>query len=84
MASMKMGLGRLCLDKGEASIDAMMTPYEKLRSLPDPNQHLKPGITFQQLDDIAQVISDNETAIRLNKAKHQLFTSIDEQEQQAA
>ncbi len=63
---------------------AMMTPYEKLKSLPDANQHLKPGITFEQLDDIAHAISDNEAAIRLNKAKHQLFTSIDEQEQQAA
>ncbi len=63
---------------------AMMTPYEKLKSLPDANQHLKAGITFEQLEDIAHVISDNEAAIRLNKAKHQLFTSIVEQEQQAA
>ena len=62
----------------------MMTPYEKLKSLPDANQHLKPGITFKQLDDIAHAISDNEAAIRLNKAKHQLFKSIVEQEQQAA
>ena len=63
---------------------AMMTPYEKLKSLPNAHQHLKPGITFGQLEDIAHIISDNEAAIRLNKAKHQLFTSIVEQEQQAA
>ena len=62
----------------------MMTPYEKLKSLPNVNQHLKTGITFEQLDDIAHAISDNEAAIRLNKAKHQLFKFIDEQEQQAA
>jgi transposase InsO family protein len=28
----------------------MMTPYDKLKSLPDANQHLKPGITFDSLD----------------------------------
>jgi hypothetical protein len=31
----------------------MTTPYEKLRSLPNARQHLKPGVTVEQLDAIA-------------------------------
>ena len=47
----------------------MMTPYEKLKSLPDAKQYLKPGFTLQQLDDIALAISDNEAAHQLNEAR---------------
>jgi transposase InsO family protein len=53
--------------------EQMMTPYEKLKSLPDPDQFLKPGLSFQSLDDIAYAISDNEAAKRLQEARHQLF-----------
>lgn len=56
----------------------MTTPYEKLKSLPDAEQYLKPGLTFRYLDDMAYAISDNEAAKRLQKARHQLFESIDE------
>ncbi len=56
----------------------MMTPYEKLKSLPNAEQFLKPGLSFQSLDDIAQAISDNEAAERLQEARRQLFESIDE------
>ncbi|MGB5642338.1 MAG: integrase, partial [Gammaproteobacteria bacterium] len=44
---------------------AMMTPYEKFKSLPAAKQYLKPGMTFKQLDDIALSISDNEAANQL-------------------
>ncbi len=64
--------------------NAMMTPYEKLKSLSDAEQHLKPGITLQQLDDIALSISDNEAAHQLNEARKQLFKTIHEQDQQGA
>ena len=47
----------------------MMTPFEKLKSLPLAKQFLKPGITFQQLDAQASAMSDNEAAERLNKAR---------------
>jgi hypothetical protein len=30
-----------------------MTPYEKLKSLDNAEQYLKPGITFEELDKIA-------------------------------
>lgn len=58
--------------------DRMMTPYDKLRSLPDAEVYLKDGITFQQLDDIAGSISDNEAARRLNQARNRLFQAISE------
>jgi transposase InsO family protein len=63
---------------------AMMTPYEKLKSLPEAKQYLKPGMTFKQLDDIALSISDNEAAHQLNEARTQLFKTIHEQDQRVA
>jgi transposase InsO family protein len=54
----------------------MMTPYEKLKSLPMAEQYLKPGITFRQLDAQAAAISDNEAAQRLNDARGILFKTI--------
>ena len=36
----------------------MMTPYEKLKSLPEASEYLKPGITFQSLDAMARSLSD--------------------------
>jgi hypothetical protein len=62
----------------------MMTPYEKLKSLPEASTYLKPGITFEQLDAIATSISDNDAVQRLNDAKKQLFTSIFEQSKLAS
>lgn len=54
----------------------MMTPYEKLKSLPNAKDFLKPGLTFAQLDAIAAAVSDNEAARRLNEARTKLFQSI--------
>ena len=54
----------------------MMTPYEKLKSLNEPEQYLKLGITFQQIDAQASAISDNEAAQRLNDARAILFKTI--------
>ena len=56
--------------------EQMMTPYEKLKSLPNAFCYLKPGTTFKQLDEIAYQISDNEAAERLQKAKIRLFQTI--------
>ena len=64
--------------------EAMMTPYDKLKSLPNPEQYLKPGITLTQLDDIVCAISDNDAAKQLNEAKRKLFKTILEQEHRAA
>ena len=54
----------------------MMTPYEKLKSLHQAQQFLKPGITFLQLDAQATAMSDNEAALRLNDARTTLFRTI--------
>lgn len=54
----------------------MMTPYEKLKSLPDSEQYLKTGMTFRQLDTLAGAISDNEAAQHLNDARTILFKTI--------
>jgi hypothetical protein len=64
--------------------EAMMTPYEKLKSLPEAKQYLKPGMTFKRLHDIALSISDNEAVHQLNEARKQLFKTIHEQDQQVA
>ena len=54
----------------------MMTPYEKLRSLPKAEHYLKSHITFDMLDRIADQISDNEAAQKLNLEKSKLFKTI--------
>jgi len=63
---------------------AMMTPYEKLKSLPDPKSFLKPGVTFQSLDDKANAITDNEAARRLNQARNRIFRTISERKRRIA
>lgn len=62
----------------------LMTPYDKLKSLPQASQYLKPGITFQTLDDIAMQCSDNEAARRLNQARDKLFQTINTSRKPAA
>ena len=54
----------------------MMTPYEKLKSLPKPKQFLKSNLTFEHLDAQASAMSDNEAAQRLNTARTILFKTI--------
>jgi len=62
----------------------MMTPYEKLKSLPKAKDFLKPGNTFAQLNSFAAAMSDNEAARRLNEARTKLFQSIHDRSQHAA
>jgi hypothetical protein len=61
----------------------MMTPYETLKSLSEARRHLKPGITFEQLDAIANQYSDNEPAQRLNQARVELFQLINKSQKSA-
>jgi hypothetical protein len=64
--------------------EQMMTPYEKLKSLPNASSYLKPGTTFKQLEEMARQITDNEAAERLQKAKTKLFQTIFEASSYAA
>jgi transposase InsO family protein len=56
--------------------DAMMTPYEKLKSVTQNKSYLKPGITMENLDAIALSQSDNEAGLELQKARKKLFQTI--------
>lgn len=62
----------------------MMTPYDKLKSLPEAADYLKPGVCFEDLDRRATAISDNEAAERLNEARNKLFKSIQRRSKHAA
>ena len=62
----------------------MMTPYEKLKSLPNAKAFLKPGTTFEQLEKTATAHSDNESAERVNEARKKLFQSINRRSKHAA
>ena len=46
-----------------------MTPYEKLKSLPNAAACLKPGTSFDQLAAVAAAMSDNDAARALNQAR---------------
>ena len=65
-------------------LNNMMTPYDKLKSLPEAADSLKPGIAFENLDELATAISDNEAAERLNEARKKLFHSINRRSEHAA
>ena len=56
--------------------DLVMTPYEKLRSLPGADGFLKPGITFAQLDVVAHALTDLETAQEVQRARKGLFRLV--------
>jgi len=49
------------------------TPYEKLKSLPRVETYLRPSITLDKLDAIANQMSDNKFAERMGKARSKLF-----------
>jgi len=53
-----------------------MTPYEKLKSLPNAKQYLKKGITFKDLDKFANERSDTEFAIEMNETKKKMLLKL--------
>jgi transposase InsO family protein len=56
----------------------MMTPYDKLISLPKPKQYLKLNITLEQLSAFSKEMNDNEAAEQLNTARDTLFRQLHE------
>ncbi len=56
--------------------EEVMTPYEKLKSLPEGESYLRPGVTLERLRTIADQMSDNEFAERMVKARSNLFQQI--------
>lgn len=52
------------------------TPYEALKDITGTDTFLKPGISIEKLDTIAQECSDNEFAAIMEKEKQKLFKKI--------
>ena len=67
-------------DQGKKKIkyhyENMMTPYEKLKSIEGAAQYLKPGVTFETLDQQAYAMSDDQAAIKMNAAQKKLWQEI--------
>ena len=61
-----------------------MTPYEKLKSLPNAEQYLKTALSFKKLDDIAYAMTDNEAAELLQEQRQLLFKHIHEDGKKSA
>lgn len=62
--------------KQKKTYNSYLTPYEKLKSIENVQQYLKPEITFEKLDAVAYRISDNDCAKAMQKAKANLFLTI--------
>ena len=56
--------------------ESIMTPFEKLKSLPNAKDYLKPDSSFEALDEIAMSMTDLESAKQLQSARSILFNKI--------
>lgn len=56
--------------------EEMMTPHEKLKSLPNASQYLKRGGSLKKLERIAMEMSDHEAAQRMTLARDKLFQDL--------
>ena len=65
-------------------LDGVMTPFEKLKSIPAMVSFLKPSITLDSLEIESKRLSDNDAAEQLQQAKQQLFLSIHNRSKVAA
>ena len=61
----------------------VMTPLEKLTSLPDAESSFNAGTTLNQLKAAATRLTDNQAAQHLNEARRRLFQSIHRSERAA-
>ena len=61
-----------------------MTPYEKLKSLPNVKKYLKDEFSFEILDKISMERSDNEAVDLLQTERRKLFKIIFEQDKKYA
>lgn len=56
--------------------DQIMTPWQRLRSIPGFEQFLKPGITAQSLSQTAMAMTDTQAAQTLQDRRRALFASL--------
>ena len=64
--------------------DQIMTPWERLKSIPVYQTYLKSGITSLTLEHEANAMSDNDAAKQVQKARKLLFQSINRRSKSAA
>jgi transposase InsO family protein len=64
--------------------DQIMTPWERLKSIPNYDTYLKLGITPQTLEHQANAMSDNDAAKQVQQARKLLFQSINRRSKSAA
>lgn len=64
--------------------DQIMTPWERLKSIPQYETRLKPDVTAQSLEQQANAMSDNDAAKQVQKARQLLFQSINRRSKTAA
>lgn len=62
----------------------IMTPWDRLQTLPDYAAHLKPRVTRRSLQLQAAAMSDNDAAAQLQSARKRLFNSINRRSKLAA
>lgn len=55
---------------------SMMTPFDKLKSIPDAKKYLKTDITFEILEKVVMEMTDSEAANLLQKERRKLFNQI--------
>ncbi|MBC7220843.1 integrase, partial [Candidatus Bipolaricaulota bacterium] len=79
----QMGYGWIAPEEAEKiqafyrkTLNVYLTPYEKLRSLPQAEQYLRPGVTMAELERIARGHSDTEYALLVQQEKAGLFRSF--------
>jgi len=56
--------------------EEVMTPYERLKSVPRAESYLRPGVALEKLWTIANQMSDNQFAERMVNARSKLFQQI--------
>ena len=56
--------------------EQIMTPWQRLRSIPGFEQHLKPGITAHTLNETAMAMTDSQAAQQLQDMRRNLFESF--------
>ena len=64
--------------------DQIMTPWERLKTLPAYEIDLKPGLSPHSLEHEANAMSDNEAASKVQQARKRLFQSINRRSKSAA
>jgi transposase InsO family protein len=54
----------------------VMTPLDKLASLPETQKYLREGITLEHLQELARALTDVQAAEELNEARATLFKRV--------